>query len=675
MHRYNKCFDILSNLDINDEQSLAWIYIWLRYSFIRQLTWQKNFNTKPRELSHAMSRLTTEISSKVASLLDNRDSEFFKLNSFILLRMLLTTLGKGTGDGQAIRDQILQILHKHHIKETNDHFYEQWHQKLHNNTTPDDIVICEAVIAFQKSGGKMNVYWDTLKAGGVTKERLASFERKIISEPFYFPALTGDLEGYLQTLKAVHSSSDIYLLFDSTKYAFGDQYGLFEDIIKNKDHWDTLQQIYRVSKGRDSLQNIIYKSKGDVSRCRDLLFFDICLESYLRQLVERIIHVELEFKHYMSEIYEISKNIYSTYRFEELKLTLEDFSKICLPVNTLNNADAALKIKSVCDRFSRILTSIVDGFVNTLDSKAKYLGEAFHAEEFAVSLFTEEIIRGSIFFALSMVLKKIEPTLRKVANLSSWHIISPGKCGSNVFHGKVEFVKNLNEVQFKKYEHKTVLLTEVVGGNEEVPLNVSCLIMINSRDYPDVLSHVSVRARNLGVPFFVCFDDAVSDNLKNYLNKNAKVINKGKVIEFTESNEKVINDQDDTPKKVQSLKTSNDIPKIVLPMEEFSKEYVGSKSNNTKRVYGNLPEGVKYPESCAIPFNVCEYYMNLDENKQLKQEIEKCVNGIENSNNAKLLHDCRNLIMKMTLPEDDEYTKQLKLILLKFGVANSVSYY
>lgn len=25
---------------------------------------------------------------------------------------------------------------------------EEWHQKLHNNTTPDDVPICQAYIAF-----------------------------------------------------------------------------------------------------------------------------------------------------------------------------------------------------------------------------------------------------------------------------------------------------------------------------------------------------------------------------------------------------------------------------------------------------------------------------------------------------------------------------------------------
>ena len=39
-----------------------------------------------------------------------------------------------------------------------DHFLEQWHQKLHTNTTPEDITICEAYLAFLRSGD-MGEFW------------------------------------------------------------------------------------------------------------------------------------------------------------------------------------------------------------------------------------------------------------------------------------------------------------------------------------------------------------------------------------------------------------------------------------------------------------------------------------------------------------------------------------
>jgi len=45
---------------------------------------------------------------------------------------------------------------------------EAWHQKLHNNTTPDDVPICEAYIKFMESGGNADVYWRHLSDNGAT---------------------------------------------------------------------------------------------------------------------------------------------------------------------------------------------------------------------------------------------------------------------------------------------------------------------------------------------------------------------------------------------------------------------------------------------------------------------------------------------------------------------------
>lgn len=39
-----------------------------------------------------------------------------------------------------------------------DQFLEQWHQKLHTNTTPEDVHICEAYLAFLSSGN-MDDFW------------------------------------------------------------------------------------------------------------------------------------------------------------------------------------------------------------------------------------------------------------------------------------------------------------------------------------------------------------------------------------------------------------------------------------------------------------------------------------------------------------------------------------
>jgi hypothetical protein len=41
------------------------------------------------------------------------------------------------------------------------------------------------------------------------------------------------------------------------------------------------------------------------------------------------------------------------------------------------------------------------------------MGKAVGVEEFAWKIFAEELIRGTLFFSLSMILKKIDPFVRE----------------------------------------------------------------------------------------------------------------------------------------------------------------------------------------------------------------------------------------------------------------------
>lgn len=105
-----------------------------------------------------------------------------------------------------MRDEILNIMHRNKIPEKKGTWMEEWHQKLHNvrrpalrpccvalpagfagpacaltldltaatpslhhhhhlqNTTPDDVPICEAYLAFLRSNGDQGAYWSVLSS-------------------------------------------------------------------------------------------------------------------------------------------------------------------------------------------------------------------------------------------------------------------------------------------------------------------------------------------------------------------------------------------------------------------------------------------------------------------------------------------------------------------------------
>jgi len=62
---------------------------------------------------------------KAALNLEGGHSHFF--SSADIMRSMIGFIGKGSGNGQQVRDEILHIMHRHKIKETAGHFYEQWH--------------------------------------------------------------------------------------------------------------------------------------------------------------------------------------------------------------------------------------------------------------------------------------------------------------------------------------------------------------------------------------------------------------------------------------------------------------------------------------------------------------------------------------------------------------------
>src|SRR5438034_3318114 len=283
MHRFNLCHDLIDEVR-GQREGWASLFVWLRFSAIRQLDWQRNFNTKPRELAHAQDRLTLKLAAAFPRQPQSRD----------LIRLMLTCVGRG-GEGQRIRDEILQIMHRHHIKEVAGRFIEEWHQKLHNNATPDDIVICEAYLEFLRSDGNLDRFYATLLAGGVTKERLASFERPIRAAPDFVPhikdGLIHDFENYLRLLRSVHSATDLESAAGGGEPLLD---GPARDALRFVRHRfrdasvATIELANKITQVRQHLYSRLNEAASD--RARDLVYLDLALDEALRLVIERAIH-------------------------------------------------------------------------------------------------------------------------------------------------------------------------------------------------------------------------------------------------------------------------------------------------------------------------------------------------------------------------------------------------
>ena len=90
--------------------------------------------------------------------------------------------------------------------------------------------------------------------------------------------------------------------------------------------------------------------------------------------------------------------------------------------------------------------------------------------------------------------------------MGRWQVISPVQV-----KGQVVYVDVLSTVQNTKYSVPTIIIAKRVSGEEDIP--VGCVGVVTP-DMPDILSHVSVRARNEKVFFATVFDFNVLEEMK-----------------------------------------------------------------------------------------------------------------------------------------------------------------
>jgi alpha-glucan,water dikinase len=637
MHRFNLCYDLLDEAR-GRVGAMALLYVWLRFSAIRQLTWQRNYNTKPRELAHAQDRLTGKIADLYRSEVPARP----------LLRLMLATIGRG-GDGQRIRDEILQIMHRHHIKEVSGHFTEEWHQKLHNNTTPDDIVICEAYLEFLRSDGNLDRYFQTLQAGGVTRERLESFERPIRTSPDFVPhlkgVLIGEFENFLKILKAVHSATDLETAIHVAQGQLdGSTQGMLWEIWNHRND-PTEALVWLVSQITEARRRISHSLQQGAG-LRPLLYLDLGLEQLIRMVVERNLHQRMSGDQLAELIGRVLENVGLSHEDSELAACLRHWERLCRnPAEPHFSPEWSLHAKSVVDRIGRALSDWTDRVYQLLQPKAESLGQAFLAENWTVALFSEEVVRGSsLGFVLSMLLQQIGRLLRQSANLGPWQIVSRGQ-GT----GRIELVQELRSVQGKSYKEPMVIVAEKVMGDEELPKEVVAVV---APDVTDLVSHVAVRARNAQVLFASCSEPAVLQQLKARGGQRLRLeVTAAGDVTFGEpvQEEGMTGTKTDRPKpKVTRPKFTD----YAVPLKRFSEQIVGAKSCSQLRLRGKLPDWIQQPASMALPFGVFEKLLSLEQNRETEGRCQALSKAIEKEFKPEIASKLRDAVGSVTAPAE-----------------------
>ncbi|KAI5078481.1 hypothetical protein GOP47_0006152 [Adiantum capillus-veneris] len=669
MHRFNIATDVTMKARDGGPLPLAAILVWMRFMATRQLVWNKNYNVKPREISAAQDRLTGVLQNLFRDQPAERE----------IVRLILSAVGRGgKGDvGQRIRDEILVVQRKNDCK---GGMMEEWHQKLHNNTSPDDVVICQALLDYIKNDLDVEAYWKTLKASGVTKERLRSYDRPIVSEPRFRPdqkeGLTRDLTAYLKTLKAVHSGADLEsaiatcMGYSSKGEGFmggvkihpisglsSELPALLEFVLDHVEDKDVIPLLEGLLESRCELRPALLK---DHDRLVDITFLDLALDSTVRTVAERGLEglSNAAAKNIIYMIIMVLENLcLSTSYNQEPVYCLKEWSSVheaCVK----DDATWPLRAKAVLDRTRLVLADKAEEYLELLQPSAEYLGNLLGVEQWAIDIFTEEIIRSGSAASLSQLLNRIDPALRAAANLGNWQVISPVDT-----QGYVEVVTDLGDVQDKKYSRPTILVANRVKGEEEIPDGA---VAVLTPDMPDVLSHVSVRARNGKICFATCFDAQVLSDLQAKKGAFIQLKPSSSDLVYSEiSDAEVTSDGgilDAAEKEIPSitLKRKTFGGKYAVAAADFNNDLVGAKSRNITHLKNKLPSWIKVPTSVALPFGVFEEVLAEKLNKGVALEIKTLEASLKKGDLSKL-PEIREAVLGLKAPE--KLVEDLKLVM------------
>lgn len=629
MHRFRLCEELLAGNEDNPA-ALRVLFVWLRFSALRQLDWQRNYNTKPRDLAGAQQSLT----ARLAGIWLKHPA------SRTWVRMILQTLGRGGegGQGQQIRDEILNIMHRHHIKEVHGIFLEEWHQKLHNNTTPDDVVICEGYIAFLRAGGETAEFYRVLEEKGVTRERLAAFERPIVTEPEYYAdkagALLRDFENYLGILRAVHGGGGLREAF--TRAAGTLEAGLRGRVAACVEGQEALAGICRV---REDLRGAI-EATQDIGRLLDLLYLDIALEERVRQEFESLASGGDWLPHLRPAL--------ACARLADDDAELELCWRHWQGLERANQAEGywALEVLSCFERTGRVVQQQALELTRELQPVAAFMGEHLRCADWTVRLFAEEVVRAGAGFAVAKLLHALIPQMRTRAGLGGWQIISPARIVA-----RVEIIDDLHTVQEKEYAEPTLLLVAEAGGDEEVPAGVAGII---TRVAPDLVSHLSVRARNVGILFAACFEDDEYQRLCDLAGQRAEIASTpGGGVEFAPAGAAETAGADAQHGRRFDVSTVRvrDFSGWALAAPDFTRDLVGGKSNNLNLLRGRLPDWLHLPASLAIPFGACERTLELRDNDAVRTRLRELLPQAEREPGIYLPQMRAALVDDLTEPE------------------------
>eukprot|EP00897_Mesotaenium_endlicherianum_P008242 jgi/Mesen1/7446/ME000389S06789 len=613
--RFGMAVEVLNGAEEAGPDGMAFVFTWLRFSANRQLAWYRNNNYQSKDIAHIQKVLASSMAEKIKRGKDPVVRRF--------ARLAMSTLPRGGGDSEQIRMGILHIMREHGIREGHrpgieEKFLEQWHQKLHTNTSPEDIAICEAYLDYLHTANMDSFYHTLWEKGRVTKEWLHSMDHPLTATPLHLPHLIPAFQHFLWVLKTVHSGADLDVMVEMSKGFLDDGLkGMLYEILNNRGAWWVPGKVVETRRALESVWRSEWAS-------RDIVLLDIALDNFFGLCVGRVDKSGLSGDDLCELISLVLSNAVIGEESLELASCLHYWDKVkSQPRWTEEWAQLAV---AAADSISLSLESHMDEVVRRVQPHAEHLGHACGIDQSYITNFGEEVVRGQSLFNLSQLLLKLTPMLRSAAGLGPWQIVSQVEA-----RGEVVVIASLADIQGKSYASPTIVIANEVGGMEDIPENVTGVLSLSATD---VLSHVAIRARNSNVLLATCFEPAQLDALKALAGKVVETAVDGASNVTLRELPNAAAAASGAGKAAASPAPSVTLEPILETKEwaigesKFKKGLVGGKSGSIAKLRASLPSTTGVPASVTLPFGTFERVLAASENASVAAEVDSLISNL-----------------------------------------------